>query len=107
VKLPARLRSAAEDDVLRCARYLQEQSEAAGIKFLDAFDGTLRLLENSPGIGGACRFKNPLFDRVRVWRVAGFKSYLIFYRILADELEVVRVLHGARDLGSIFGEGDE
>lgn len=31
---------------------------------------------------------------------------LNFYRFLPDEIEVVRVIHGARDLKSIFGEGE-
>jgi plasmid stabilization system protein ParE len=30
--------------------------------------------------------------------VKGFQSYLIFYRPAGDDLEVVRFLHGARDL---------
>jgi len=29
-------------------------------------------------------------------------SYLIFYRVLNDELEIVRVVHGARNVESIF-----
>jgi toxin ParE1/3/4 len=29
-------------------------------------------------------------------------NYLIFYRPLADGIEIVRVLHGARDIDSLF-----
>jgi len=106
VKLPVRLRSAAEKDVVLCASFLREKNTEVAIHFLDALDGAFKILENSPGIGGTCHFKNPLFDGIRVWSVTGFKNYLIFYRLLTDEIEVVRILHGARDLESIFGEDE-
>ena len=45
----------------------------------------------------------PLFERHRSSgirrRVHG--NYLIFYRVGADTLEIVHVLHGAMDLGTI------
>jgi toxin ParE1/3/4 len=106
VKRPVRLRGAAENDVAGHALYLQNSSVEAAVRFLDAFDATIALLGRSPEIGGTCRFQNRLFDGFRVWPIAGFKSHLIFYRILPDEIEVVRVIHGARDLKSIFGEGE-
>lgn len=102
--LPIRLRSAAENDVAEHARYLQVRSVDAAIRFLDAFDATIALIASSPGIGGDCHFQNRQFDKVRVWPIVGFKNYLVFYRILTDEIEVVRVIHGARDLASIFGK---
>jgi toxin ParE1/3/4 len=106
VKKPVRLRSAAENDVAEHARYLQDKNLEAAIHFLDAFDAALALIERSPGIGASCRFQNPLFQGMRVWPISGFKNYLVFYRVLPDEIEVVRVIHGARDLKAIFGEGE-
>lgn len=38
------------------------------------------------------------FEDVRVWRVQGFESWLVFYRPLSDGIEIIRVLHGARDI---------
>ena len=38
----------------------------------------------------------------RVWRVEGFERYLIFYRPVGSGIEVVRVLHAARDFPTIF-----
>lgn len=104
MNLPVRLRSAAENDVAAQARYLQDHSAEVAIHFLDAFDAAISLLRRSPGIGGPCRFRNAHIEGIRVWPIAGFKNHLIFYRVLPDELEIVRVLHGARDLNSIFGE---
>lgn len=31
------------------------------------------------------------------------ESYLIFYRVRYGAVEVLRIIHGARDLGTIFG----
>ena len=41
---------------------------------------------------------------IRSWVVTEFTSYLIFYRELADGsgVEILRVLHGARDLDALF-----
>jgi toxin ParE1/3/4 len=83
---------------------LQGRSVEAAIRFLDAFDAALALIGQSPGIGGICRFKKQLLHGVRVSPISGFKNYLVFYRVLPDEIEVIRVLHGSRDLPAIFGE---
>jgi toxin ParE1/3/4 len=32
-------------------------------------------------------------------------AYLVLYRIAPDAVEIVRVIHGARDLGGVLGEG--
>jgi toxin ParE1/3/4 len=85
---------------------LQDKNVETAIRFLDAFDAAIQLSAISPGIGSSCHFQNPLFEGIRVWPIGGFKNYLIFYRELSDEVEVVRVLHGARDLTSIFGKGE-
>jgi toxin ParE1/3/4 len=44
----------------------------------------------------------PAFQSIRAFPVAGFKSILVFYRTREDVLEIVRVLHGARDLEALF-----
>ena len=33
-----------------------------------------------------------------------FESYVIFYRVPRDDVEIIRIIHGARDLGAIFGD---
>ncbi|MEX1025024.1 MAG: type II toxin-antitoxin system RelE/ParE family toxin [Planctomycetota bacterium] len=41
---------------------------------------------------------------LRSFPVKGFDKHLIFYRSTEHGIEVLRVLHGARDLGTIFEE---
>lgn len=53
---------------------------------------------------------HPVYDRIpavaakkiRKATVQGFKSYLVFYRVHSDAVEVLRVLHAARDLDSLL-----
>ncbi len=39
---------------------------------------------------------------MRGWRVRGFDNYLIFYRPLAQDIDVLRVVYGTRDLPGLF-----
>jgi hypothetical protein len=36
--------------------------------------------------------------------VNGFDNWLLFYRDTEDRIDVIRVLHGARDIAAIFEE---
>lgn len=56
------------------------------------------------GIGKLCGFSNPQLSGIRQYPIRGFKNYLIFYRATESEVEVLRVLHGARDLEAILDE---
>lgn len=101
--LLAKYTSIAENDLVSCAAYLQLDSTETAIRFLEAFDRTVEFLQQSPLIGEVCPYSNPLLEGIRVWRIQKFKNYLVFYRVLSNELEVVRVLHGSRDLDLVFG----
>ena len=41
---------------------------------------------------------------MRIWQVKGFRNIIVFYRPRAGAVEIVRVLHGARDFAALFGE---
>ncbi len=43
-------------------------------------------------------------EGIRRWRVNDFENFLIFYRPIDDGIEVIRVLHGARDIESLFSQ---
>ena len=49
------------------------------------------------------RERNELRDGLRS---SVFKSYVIFYRYLGDELEVVNILEGHRDMDAFFGDDE-
>ncbi len=67
------------------------------------FDG-FDLLARNPSLGRMRRFRR--HQNIRVWVVTEFTNYLIFYRELpsGSGVEILRVLHGARDLDSLVEE---
>jgi toxin ParE1/3/4 len=53
-----------------------------------------------PGIGRAWESDEPRLADVRVYPVPRFRNFLIFYRPIENGIEVLTVVHGARDLGA-------
>jgi toxin ParE1/3/4 len=86
-------------DLDQHAYYLAKQATAeVGHRFLVAAHDTFALLATQPGIGWHFRFKNPLLSSLRVFRVAGFKKMLVVYLPIDSGVEIVRVIHGSRNL---------
>jgi toxin ParE1/3/4 len=54
------------------------------------------LLAEFPEIGES---RPQLGAHVRKWTVG---NYVVFYRVEADAIVIIRILHGARDLGRLF-----
>lgn len=92
----------ADRDVREAAHAIAENNLSAAIRFVDAVQATEELLLDAPGIGSTREYDNPALGGMRVHPVKGFRKYLIFYIPRRDGIEVVRVLHGARDLQAIF-----
>lgn len=53
-------------------------------------------------MGKVVRLVPAAMGEVRQWRIKDFQEYLVFYRILDERVEILRVLHGARDLDGIL-----
>jgi toxin ParE1/3/4 len=56
-----------------------------------------------PGLGSPWASDNPAMQDVRTTTVRRFKKYVIFYRPVEGGIEVLHVLHGARDIRSLLG----
>ena len=95
-------RRGVDDDVLELARYLIEQSEEAARRFVDAVQTTLKDLAQMPGMGSRKDFDDPELSEVRSWRVEGFSNHLIYYFPLSDGIDVLAIMHGARDVESLL-----
>ncbi|MGD9633009.1 MAG: type II toxin-antitoxin system RelE/ParE family toxin [Pirellulales bacterium] len=90
-------------DLEQIVDYLKQDSPSVAARFLDATEHTFEFLCQNPNVGQRCEFTRSDMANVRVWPVDGFRNHLIFFRPTDDGVEVVRVLHGARDLGTLFG----
>ncbi len=82
----------------------QDNPEAATCVVEAAYETFARLAAN-PGLGRPRKLSNSRLLGIRSFRVTGFDNNLIFYRRIADDIQVLRVYHGARDLESLFDEG--
>jgi toxin ParE1/3/4 len=73
-------------------------------RFLVRAEITFDKLTTSPGLGRARRFANARLQNLRSWKIGGFPNHLVFYKPLPndDGVEIIRVLHGARDLENLF-----
>lgn len=95
-------RAEARLDLLQHFVYIGEQSWDAASRFLTAAQDACKLLARMPGAGAVREFKNPKASGMRSWPIKGFENYLIFYLKTDTGIEIVRVLHGARDLDRVF-----
>jgi toxin ParE1/3/4 len=57
---------------------------------------------NRPAAGAPCTFQPPALQDLRRTTISGFPKHLLFYRFNDDEVFVLRVVHGARDLERLF-----
>jgi toxin ParE1/3/4 len=73
-------------------------------RFVKAVERTFALLAANPRMGRVANFENPWLAGMRVFRVSTFENHLVFYRHLKGTLEMVRLLHGARDLPALFDD---
>jgi ParE toxin of type II toxin-antitoxin system, parDE len=62
-----------------------------------------RIVPCNNGITPSSR-KRQFQEIINLFLKAKFKNYLIFYQPTSEKLEIVRVLHSARDIPSLFGE---
>ena len=72
------------------------------LRFYDAAALTFETIARMPGIGERRGSPKSRLVDLRVWRMEGFGKHLIFYRATDDGVEIVRVLHGARDIDSVL-----
>ncbi len=102
-----RIRPLADRDIDGHVAYLaQEAGGAVALRFLDAMERTLTSLVEQPALGSPRLFDEPRLEGMRVLPVAGFRKVLVFYVTSGDAIEVVRVLHGSRDIPRIFRTGE-
>jgi antitoxin ParD1/3/4/toxin ParE1/3/4 len=92
----------AKQDVNDIWNYIAEDNIDAASRVLDALHNALRKLAKTPGIG---HWREELTDkRHRLFLV---HSYLIVYRHETRPLQIIRVLHAARDVQNALGLSPE
>jgi toxin ParE1/3/4 len=102
---PGIQRPRARLDLLEQFVYFGEQ---AGVdvaeRYLDNVGKSCALLARQPQAGIVYDSGISRLDGLRRFRVKGFDRYLIFYLARRGGIDVIRVLHGSRDIDSILAE---
>jgi toxin ParE1/3/4 len=90
-------------DLLEQFVYFGEQSGVAlSERYFDAMDDTCSALSSHPLSGVLYDTAIAGLKGLRRFPVRDFENYLIFYLPVEQGIDVVRVLHAARDIISIF-----
>jgi toxin ParE1/3/4 len=98
----------ADQDLERYADYVAKRSTVnVALRFFAAAQDTFSLLATQPQMGWRSRLNHARLKSLRVFRVAGFERMLILYRPLREGIEVLRVVHGSRNLQTLFRRREE
>jgi len=100
---PVNERGRAKQDVQDAVdHYLGQGATAAARTFLEALETAYLQISEHPSSGSPNyveRFGGP--PGLRGWALQGF-PYVVFYLEAADRVDVVRVLHGRRDIPALM-----
>lgn len=86
----------AREDILDIAFYIAQENPEAAHRLMRKILRACDRLGASPRAG---RAREELAPHLRSFPV---EKYLVFYRPVRGGIEVIRVLHGARDIAALF-----
>jgi len=86
----------AEEDLIEIWIYIAQDNPKAADRVLDDIEERFNALADNPLIG---RLRPDIAPELRYFTVG---KYLILYRTVPDGVQIVRVIHGARDLPYLF-----
>jgi len=86
----------AQTDLIEIWVYIAQDNLESADQFLTLLDDKCHGLARNPEMG---RARAEVGEGLRSFPVG---NYVIFYRPVQDGIDVIRVLHGARDLPSLF-----
>lgn len=90
---------AAESDLEEIWLSVAPENLRAADRLIDALKARIEPLAVSPELGPS---RPEIATDVRVMTEG---NYLVLYRVTGDHIEIVRVVHGARDLRGLFDSG--
>jgi plasmid stabilization system protein ParE len=97
------VRPKADEGLDNQALYLAKQANPeVGHRFLIAAHETFNLLATQPNMGWHPGLKHPTLASLRVFRISGFDRMLVLYSPIVEGIEVVRVIHGSRDIEKLL-----
>jgi toxin ParE1/3/4 len=97
------LSDAAIADILEQADwYVAQSGRALARRWEKAVTSAIFRVMSRPGAASLCTFKSPELHSVRRATIPGFPRHLLFYKFDGEEVFILRIVHGARDLERLF-----
>lgn len=94
----------AEQDLVAITDYISANHPQAASRVLDAIQESLLAIARHPHMGS---LRDDLLTGLRIFPAkAPAKSYVILFRPCNEGIEVVTILHGARDWEGMFNRGE-
>ena len=90
------------DDLPAIYAFIARDNPAAAERVLEAVQSTFDQLVQQPESGVRYHARNPKLTDVRMLPVNDFANYLIFYRVEANAVRILYVVHGALHLPRLF-----
>ena len=97
------VRPKARRDIRDIAAYIAADNLEASDRFIDEAYSAFALLAQMPLMGSARRFRREGLKGLRLWRIPRFEKHLVVYRPRPDGVEIIRVVHGARQVERLLG----
>jgi toxin ParE1/3/4 len=88
----------ARKDLREILSYLGGHNRMVAERFAEEIQAKSQILSQFPEMG---RSREELAHRLRSFPVG---KYILFYRPVKDGIAIIRVLHGARDIPSLFDD---
>jgi toxin ParE1/3/4 len=88
----ARYTALAEDDLNQITTFIANENPGAALRWLADTQAICELLASQPGLG-----ENIQTKRLGAVRRHVVGAYLIYFRPISDGVEILNVIHGARD----------
>lgn len=91
-------------DILEIYDFIALDNYKAAEKVVSAIEIGVFEISRTPDVGPPYETAVPHLQSLRMYPVPGFQDYLIFYQHNEVHIEILYVVHGARDLHEIFDE---
>lgn len=88
--------SESESDLLTLSEWIGADNPSAAARWLDEIDRTVQLLATFPNVGESVERYGPGVRRISLG------AYVILFRPIEGDLELMRVLHGSRNIDRLF-----
>lgn len=92
------LTSQALQDLEEIYDFIADDNSKAALRLIKLFERNCKSIAKTPAIG---RRRDELAPGLRSLSI---RKYIIFYRYNKSRVEIIRIMHGARDISSFFDQ---